>query len=67
MRLHKRHQVVREAQMDLECRVIDWTRKYDLTWCEAVKCLQVVASRYLTYILRLERHPNDPGKKADEA
>ena len=36
-------------------------------WCEIARALTEQTQTCLMFILRAERHPEDPGKKADEA
>lgn len=68
MRLHERYHLVQEARLGLSGRVIEWLDAYpDLTYVEAMQCLQAEQDSLLRYALRAERHPDDPDKKADEA
>lgn len=41
--------------------------KYELTQGESLKILLNAAANESNYVVRLERHPNDPDKKGDEA
>lgn len=41
--------------------------KYELTQGESLKILLESASDMVKYVIRHERHPNDPDKKGDEA
>lgn len=68
MTLHKRTLPCQKAANDLRGVLVDWLRKHpDLTWAEAVHCLAGMIASWTTYLIRDERHPNDPDKRADEA
>lgn len=41
--------------------------KYQLTQGESLRILLEAAANEVKYLIRLERHPNDPDKKGDEA
>lgn len=55
------------AEFELEEFLLTWAERHDLTWCEVARLLTELAQRCLAYMLRAERHPDDPNKKADEA
>jgi hypothetical protein len=60
---------VQSAKVELGTLLLAWLEKHDLTWVEAVCCLLEHAHQWQNYVLRAERHPDDPTgeKKADEA
>ena len=66
MKLHERTMHVQKAQNELSALFLDWLKKQDLTWNEAAVCLHQIEGRCLMYMLRDERHPDEPDKKADE-
>lgn len=47
--------------------VMNLEHKHSLTACESLKNLLEVAARQNMYAIRIERHPDDPEKKGDEA
>lgn len=68
LRLHPRYFMVRDAEAAFTDKLIKWEEDYpDLTSLEIAKILQFAQGRILTYALRVERHPDDPSKKGDEA
>jgi len=67
MRLHARTLKVRAATLDLEGQVWTWMKEHDLTYAEALEGLLQSARRIVVYQIRMERHPDDPEKKGDEA
>ncbi len=67
MRLHPRHAKTTRARLDISDAVIEASEEHNLTSGEIVSILAALTSDYTKYILRSERHPNEPDKKADEA
>jgi hypothetical protein len=67
VRLHARVQVTQKADIDLQCFLGEWLVRHELTFAEAVRILLWTAARWMHYIVRDERHPDDPERKADEA
>lgn len=59
--------VVKGAEVELKQFLLQWTERHDLTWSEIARALTEQTQMCLTFILRAERHPEDPGKKADQA
>ncbi len=66
MKLHSRTMVVSQADLEFRTLLRALTEKYDLTFGETIKILSEYLSTEATYMIREERHPEDPGKKGDE-
>lgn len=66
LKLHPRFFVVRKAETELDECVSKIAREHDLTSIELLQILATRSQNELKYMLRAERHPGDPGKKADE-
>lgn len=68
MRLHPRTRIVAEAERELaEALDVIW-EKHNLTTLEALIITQQFGPRLTRYLLRRERHGDNPGEKgADEA
>lgn len=66
MRVHPRTQVVERASNELSRLVWAWMEEHDLTYVEAVRCLLSQTQELTKFMLRHERHPEDPDRKADE-
>lgn len=67
LRIHPRLLKVKEVSAKLGIRVCDLIEEYNLTAIEAVSILLELAQVWNRYALRVERHPDDPTRKADEA
>lgn len=67
MKIHPRVLNVSSATALLKTLVRDFAEKYDLTDVEALRALQDCELIFTTRLLRAERHPEDPTRKADEA
>ena len=67
MRLHERTLLVREAGNEMRSVLDDIIKKHDLSSIEFLQILNEVAATELKYMLREERHPEDPDKPADQA
>ena len=67
IRLHPRMQQVRLARGEISEAVMDIAKDRSLTMIETVGILTEVAQEWCRHLLRAERHPDDPEKKADEA
>lgn len=67
MKLHPRLFIVQQAEAKLGLAVSDIVKEHGLTPTEISMALIDVGRRWLTYALLAERHPKNPGKKADEA
>lgn len=66
MRLHERTRVVDRAGWRLEEIVEQLAVEHELSTVETAVILARVQQRWMTYMLRDERHPGEPGKPADE-
>jgi hypothetical protein len=58
--------MVKRAEVELSQFLLHWAERHGLTWCEMARALTEQTQVCLKYILRSERHPEDPNKKADE-
>ena len=67
MRLHERTLPVQQASRDIRDALDELQREHDLTDVEMLRVLNEHQDNIARHMLRAERHPNDPGKKADEA
>ncbi|MEU7170232.1 hypothetical protein ABZ949_01920 [Micromonospora tulbaghiae] len=67
MRLHERTMPVQAAESDFRIYLARFQRDNDLTHAEMLDMLLAAAQDRTKYMLRRERHPDDPDKKADEA
>jgi len=67
IKIHPRCQKVREASLELGTVLCGIAKKHDLTPAELNGIILEQAMRWNQYAIRDERHPGDPGKKADEA
>lgn len=66
MIIHPRYYIVKDASLDLSKFIQELYKKHDLTLVEMVKILTSEIDNCLRSMLRIERHPEDPNKKADE-
>jgi hypothetical protein len=66
LRLHPRTMPVQRAHSELAGHLCDFQDRHDLTDTEMAMMLADLQHRYLTLLLRAERHPDDPERKADE-
>jgi len=64
--LHPRTMPVQKAQVDLNIVILEFAKEKGLTDIELLQCLTEHIQMTLKYMLRAERHPDEPGKKADE-
>ena len=68
LRLHPRTMPVQRAHAELGTMISEWWgRQDDLTPAELVGILLQETAAVHKYVLRAERHPDDPDRKADEA
>jgi dsDNA-binding SOS-regulon protein len=67
IKLHPRTMVVQKAERDLHDRLSDVADEHDLSWTEMAIILGNLQTNALKYVLREERHPEDPDRKGDEA
>lgn len=66
LRLHPRTIPVQRAEADLRMDMFGFQEQHGLTAIEMLQCLTIVQQSILKMMLRVERHPDDPGRKADE-
>jgi len=67
MKLHERTMLVQKHHCDLDKVMIDFMDGRDITYVELLIILsQVTQSMILKYMLRHERHPDDPEKRGGE-
>lgn len=67
IRLHPRFQPVAEATRAIGVAVAEAVEKYELTYGEIFSILSQAMAAWAKYAIRQERHPDEPGKKGDEA
>lgn len=67
MRLHARTQLVNRARIDVDQALDDVQRQHNLTYVEMLQLVNQWQQECLRFMLRLERHPGDPDKHADQA
>lgn len=67
MRLHPRTIKVQAARARLFALTLDFQDEHELTDTEMLALIIYLAERAQVRLLRAERHPDDPSKKADEA
>lgn len=67
MKLHSRTIPVQAATAELKLTLLDFQEGHDLTDVEMLGALQEIESNITRRLLRAERHPDNPGRKADEA
>ena len=63
MKLHPRTMTVKSAEVELTQFLRQWAERHELTWCEMARALTEQIQMCLKYMLRAERHPEDPNKK----
>jgi hypothetical protein len=66
LRISERAHRVHLAQTQLAIKVIEHQEEYRLTDIEILQALAEIQATTLKYMLRHERHPDDPDKGADE-
>jgi hypothetical protein len=66
VKLHARTMHVQRARADLQLMLIKFQDERDLTDVEMLGILAHWQERIITTMLRAERHPDDPDRKADE-
>ena len=67
LKLHERTMTVQRASAELGMWLCDLQERHDLTSTEVAVILAGQQQSVLKYVLRAERHPEDPDRKADEA
>lgn len=66
MRLHERTRAVSIATADLGALLLKFQQERDLTNIEMMQAVNHWQADALKYMLRAERHPDNPDKGADE-
>lgn len=66
MKLHHRTMRVQSASAEIRLRLLDYEADLGLTDVEMLHILTEAQQAYVRSILRAERHPDDPTRKADE-
>jgi hypothetical protein len=66
MRLHPRREVTVKADLEFREFFNQWQRRHDLTHGETIRILAQAIDTEGRYMVRQERHPDDPDKKGDE-
>lgn len=67
LRLHPRTRPVLKAEAAIKMAIITLQREWGLTDTEMLRALLEAQQVITTRMLRAERHPDDPERKADEA
>ena len=67
MRLRDRTLPVEAAECELTDVLLAFEKEHDLTDVEMLRALQLYEYRLSRRLLRAERHPGEPDRKADEA
>jgi hypothetical protein len=66
IRLNSRTVPVTQAELDVKKALLEAEEKHDLTVMELLSILNSASVSIIRSGLRMERHPEDPNKKADE-
>jgi hypothetical protein len=67
LKLHSRTMLVQRASADIRTALLDLQEQHDLTDVEMLGVVGEWQAGKLKWMLRAERHPDEPGKRADEA
>ncbi len=67
MKLHPRTVAVKHAALEIGQMVNTTVKNYELTYGELMRILAQELDSWARYLVRDERHPNEPDKKGDEA
>lgn len=67
MRLHPRYTIAKAAELQISAAISAAIQEHDISYAELLVILAEQQRMYATYLLRTERHPDDPERKADEA
>lgn len=62
MKVHPREKIVNKADLEFADFYIAWFTKHDLTFGEIVRILSSTLASVGKYLIRSERHPDEPGK-----
>lgn len=66
MTMHRREGKVAKANLEATRALLDIWQKHDLTWGEIVAFHARELASAGKYIIRTERHPDEPGKPGGE-
>jgi hypothetical protein len=66
VRLHPRYAIAKAAELQISKAIGDAVTEHDLTYAEVLLILTGELKLWATYLLRTERHPDNPERKADE-
>lgn len=67
IKLHPRTLQVNRAENAISRKLLEMQEELELTDIEMVRAITLYLQSITKYMLRAERHPEDPSKKADEA
>lgn len=67
LRLHERYETVEQAKYEISGEFWKLAAAHELTYPEAVKIIAYLLETAAKYMIRHERHPDDPERKGDEA
>ena len=67
MNLHARMRIIDMARLEFDRLLLDLAQKHELTYGELFLILGSAVSDNAKCLIRAERHPDEPGKKGDEA
>jgi len=67
VKLHPRTLVVERARHAFETFLLELETEHELTYGELFSLLANAVGNLAKYQIRAERHPDEPGKKGDEA
>ena len=66
LKLHPRTTITMTVGAEFDVFLLELQKKYDLTDVEILQMLTAGQQGILKFMLRAERHPDDPTKRADE-
>jgi hypothetical protein len=64
--MHPRGMPASKAHNEIDAFVSEIIKKYDLTYGELMSCLNQIQASWIKYMIRDERHPDDPEKRGGE-
>lgn len=67
MKLHPRYAIAKQAELQIGAAISAAINEHDITYAELLIILASEQRKWATYLLREERHPGQPDRKADEA
>jgi hypothetical protein len=67
MQLHPRFRTVQKARNEIVGKILELEHTHELTDAEIIGILGDYLAEKAKYMIRSERHPDDPDKKGDEA